>query len=112
MKELASAMDQQIRIIKAALSVAATDGAKLSSPPPAGPAEALKAMARLKELLEASDADASEAYANLANLLASSVDTSRLEMLGSTVNRFEFETALSQLNEVAKEYREKENLRE
>ena len=111
-KELASAMDQQIRTIKAALSVAATDGAKLSSPPPAGPAETLKAMARLKELLEASDADASEAYANLANLLASSVDTSRLEMLGSTVNRFEFETALSQLNEVAKEYREKENLRE
>lgn len=111
-KELKLEMDEQIRAIKAALSVSGTDGPEPFAVSPTRPEEALMAIARLKELLEASDADASEAYVSLSNLLKSRVDTSRLRTLGEAVNRFDFESALSQLNEVAEDYRQKENLQE
>ena len=72
----------------------------------------MTAMTQLKELLEANDADASGAYADLADLLKGTVDASRLEGLGRAVNSFDFEGALSELNEVAKEYSAKKELAE
>jgi len=112
LKELKSAMGRQIRALKAALPVARADGPRPSPASPAGAAETLMAMTRLKELLEASDADASEAYVSLANLLRSRVDASRLQTLGDAVDRFDFESALSQLNEVAEDYSPKEKPQE
>jgi two-component system, sensor histidine kinase and response regulator len=68
-----------------------------------GPAEALKAVDRLRALLEASDADAAEAYRTLAEILRGTVDTTRLDALGAAVNGFDYEEALLELNEIAKE---------
>jgi CheY-like chemotaxis protein len=111
-KDLRSALDRQIRTIQAALAVNGTDGMRPSGTRRAEAAQALTAIARLKELLEASDADACEAYANLAVLLRGMVDASRLEKLGAAVKSFDFDAALSGLGEVAKEFREKEGLPE
>jgi len=107
-KDLRSAMDRQIRTIQAALAVNGTDRMRPSSARPAEARQALTAIARLKELLEASDADACEAYRNLAVLLRGMVDASRLEKLGAAVESFDFDAALSRLGEVAKEFGEKE----
>jgi len=103
-KDLTLATDRQIHTIQAALlSVNMEDGKPFDSRSKE-PAEALDAMTRLKELLEASDADAVEAYTNLAGLLRGVVDTSRLEALGAAVNGFDFDAALNKLNDVAKEF--------
>jgi HPt (histidine-containing phosphotransfer) domain-containing protein len=107
-KDLRSAMDRQIRTIQTALAVNGTDRTRPSGARPAEARQALTAIARLKELLEASDADACEAYRNLAVLLRGMVDASRLEKLGAAVESFDFDAALSRLGEVAKEFGEKE----
>jgi hypothetical protein len=79
---------------------------------PVDPSKVMTAMTQLKELLEANDADASGTYADLADLLKGTVDTLRLEALGAAVNSFDFEAALNELNEVAKEYGGKKELAE
>jgi len=112
LKGLASAMDRQIRAIRAAWSVDGTGGTNRPVTPSPDSVETSMAMARLKGLLEASDADAGEAYAELADLLKDMVDRSRLEQLATAVKSFDFEAALNKLNEVAKEFGERERLPE
>jgi len=109
LKDLRSAMDRQIRTIQTALAVNGTDRMRPSGARPAEARQALTAIARLKELLEASDADACEAYRNLAVLLRGIVDASQLEKLGAAVESFDFDAALSRLGEVVKEFGEKES---
>ena len=109
LKDLRSAMDRQIRTIQTALAVNGTDRMSPSGARPAEARQALTAIARLKELLEASDADACEAYRNLAVLLRGMVDASQLEKLGAAVESFDFDAALSRLGEVVKEFGEKES---
>jgi CheY-like chemotaxis protein len=109
LKDLRSAMDRQIRTIQTALAVNGTDRMSPSGARPAEARQALTAIARLKELLEASDADACEAYRNLAVLLRGIVDASQLEKLGAAVESFDFDAALSRLGEVVKEFGEKES---
>ena len=60
---------------------------------------------RLRALLEASDADAADAYRTLAEILRGTVDTTRLDALGAAVNGFDYNAALLELNEIAKECR-------
>jgi CheY-like chemotaxis protein len=104
LKELTSAMDRQIHTIQAALLRANADGGARMDSPPIEPEKALAAMTRLKELLESSDAEASEVYTNLAIMVRGMVDPSRLEALGAAVKTFDFDTALKRLNDVAREF--------
>jgi two-component system, sensor histidine kinase and response regulator len=101
-KELASALDRQARIIQERLKPAAAVSARRD--PAADAREISVAIARLKELLEGSDADAPQAYAHLGELLQDTADPSRLDSLAAAVNAFDFETALVELNEIAKQY--------
>ena len=112
LKDLASAMDRQIAAIRTAWSVDGTGGTNRPVTPSPDSVQASMAMTRLKGLLEASDADAVEAYTELADVLKNMVDRSRLEQLGSAVKSFDFEAALNKLSEVAKEFGEKERLPE
>jgi len=112
LKDLASAMDRQIAAIRTAWSVDGTGGTNRPVTPSPDSVQASMAMTRLKGLLEASDADAVEAYTELADVLKNMVDRSRLEQLGSAVKSFDFEAALNKLSEVAKEFVEKERLPE
>jgi two-component system, sensor histidine kinase and response regulator len=111
-EELASALDRQVRAIQAALRAASADDMERRDARPTDPSKVLSAMAKLKELLEDSDADASGAYARLADLALGAVDAARLEALRAAVNSFHFDVALNQLDEIAKIYGTKEKPRE
>jgi PAS domain S-box-containing protein len=71
------------------------------SPFDAGLASA--AVARLKALLEASDADAEEAFLNLRKMIASQVDQPLLNALGAAISEFDFDRATAKLEEIARE---------
>jgi len=103
-QELTSAMDRQIRAIRAAFLVAEDDQKPLNTRL-AGHGEVVAAMAQLRELLETSDAAAPRAFMTLAELLEGSVARERLTALGAAVNDFDFDSALFQLNQVADQLR-------
>ena len=96
-------LDRQVQAIQRAL--------KAQTPVPQGgeghrifdPAEALAMVGRLRALLEASDADAADAYRTLAEILRGTADTTRLDALGAAVNGFDYDAALLELDEIAKE---------
>jgi PAS domain S-box-containing protein len=104
--ELIPVMERQIQLIRAALLVG--DVEKRLSASPTDHAEALVAIARLRELLETSDADAPRAFANLSEVVRSSVTAERLEGLGAAVKVFDFDAALARLNEIANQFRKPE----
>jgi CheY-like chemotaxis protein/HPt (histidine-containing phosphotransfer) domain-containing protein len=107
-EELTAALDRQVRNIHAAFPVGGADEKTRPDSRPTDHGKVLAALANLMELLEANDADAPEAYRNLAAVLGDSVDLSRLEALGAAVNSFDFEAALRRLDEIGREYRPKE----
>jgi CheY-like chemotaxis protein len=103
-RDLASVMDRQVQTIRAALLASRVSAGERREIRPADPGKAMAAMARLKELLEVNDADSSEAYATLANLLKGTVDTSRLEALGAAVKSYDFQAALVRLDQISKQF--------
>jgi hypothetical protein len=95
-------LDRQVQAIQRTL--------KAQTPVPQGgeghrifdPAEVLAMVGRLRAMLEASDADAADAYRKLVEILRGTVDTTRLDALGAAVNGFDYEAALLELDEIAK----------
>jgi HPt (histidine-containing phosphotransfer) domain-containing protein len=104
-EELTSALDRQVRNIHVAFPAGGADEKTRFDSRPTDPEKVLAALANLRKLLEANDADASEAYVNLAAVLGDCVDLPRLEALGAAVNSFDFEAALGRLGEIDREYR-------
>jgi HPt (histidine-containing phosphotransfer) domain-containing protein len=107
-EELTAALDRQVRNIQAVFPVGGADEKTRLDSRPTDPEKVLAALANLKELLEANDADAPEAYRNFAAVLGYSGNRSRLEALGAAVNSFDFEAALKRLDEIGREYRPRE----
>jgi two-component system, sensor histidine kinase and response regulator len=70
---------------------------------PFDPERASRAVQHLRGLLEASDADASEAFNDLQVAVAAVVEKSNLDALNDTINNFEFEQALAKLDEIARQ---------
>jgi signal transduction histidine kinase/CheY-like chemotaxis protein len=58
---------------------------------------------KLRALLEASDGEAGEAFLPLASALAGRVARPKLDALGRAINEFDFEGALENLSEIAKD---------
>jgi CheY-like chemotaxis protein len=106
-QELISAMDRQIRTIRAAFLVAGNEEKRLDARPREH-AEVVAALAQLRESLETCDAAAPRAFMTLAELLEGSVARERLTALGAAVNDFDFDSALFQLNQVADQLRTEE----
>jgi len=102
-QELASLLDRQSRTIEESLK-AAPVGTTRERARPVDASELSAGLARLRQLLETSDADAPQVYAHLAPLLEATVAPSRLDALGAAVNAFDFETALVKLKEIATLY--------
>jgi two-component system, sensor histidine kinase and response regulator len=98
-EEFNLAMSRQVAVIRRALCddrpTNGAVGAGFNAPATAA------AIARLRRLLEASEADAAQAFLVLENVLPATVDGTRLSALRAAVNDFDFEGALSKLNEVA-----------
>ncbi|MGC1788680.1 MAG: response regulator, partial [Terriglobales bacterium] len=65
---------------------------------------ATAAIARLRALLGTSDGDAAEAFIAVENILAGTLDKSRLDALSAAISEFDFEGALVKLNEITREY--------
>jgi PAS domain S-box-containing protein len=104
-KELASEMDRQLRTIRAALLADPVDRPERFDARPTERREALAAIARLRERLEASAADAPRVFAEVAEILEGTVAGRRLDALGASVKAFDFDAALSNLEEIFEEYR-------
>jgi CheY-like chemotaxis protein len=68
------------------------------------PQAAAAAVARLRALLESSDADAAEAFHTLENALGDICDKSRLSAFSAAIGEFDFDAARIQLDEITKEY--------
>jgi len=100
-KELESALDRQVQNIEEALKIAVPVREKPDAAGPVDRVEVVAAIARLREVLKARDADAPEAYAHLAEIMRGTVDSSRLDDLGKSVNAFDFRRALIKLDEIA-----------
>ena len=103
-EELTSALDRQIRMIRAALPADSLDEDKRSGGRPPERAEVLAAIDRLRERLEASAADAPRVFTEMAEILRSAVAASRLDTLAASVKAFDFDTALSELKEISEQY--------
>jgi CheY-like chemotaxis protein len=61
------------------------------------------AVGRLRVLLQASDADAEEAFSRMQDAVAGHVEVTRLKALGAAISEFDFEGALTELDEIARE---------
>ena len=104
---LGSALTRKIQLIQAALADV-RDASTPSELAPADLAAVREAMSHLKELLEANDADAADAYQRLAQLLRAEVEPSHLETLSAAISGFDFEDALKQLDRLARGYQSEE----
>ena len=62
------------------------------------------AIGRLRALLESCDGDAGEAFLAVKNVLGGTLERSRLDVLSSAISNFDFDEALSQLDEIAAMY--------
>ena len=103
--ELTSALDHQILIIRTALLADSVDEGKRFDRRPADRREALAAIARLRERLEASAADAPGVFAEMAEILRGTVAARQLDALGASVKAFDFDAAVAKLDEISDEYR-------
>ena len=108
-KQLTLELDRQVQTIQERLAVASDVPRKGDGSEAVDAVLVSKAMAQLRDLLKASDADACEAYTGLAELLQGSIDPSRLQALSAAVRAFNFETALVKLNEIADQIGAKTN---
>jgi two-component system sensor histidine kinase/response regulator len=69
------------------------------------PQAATTAIAHLRSLLEASDGDSEEAFHTLESTLAGHIDQSLLDSLSTAIRDFEFDNALTRLDDIAKDSR-------
>jgi len=100
--EFAEVLRRQVQAIRAALHDVMPDEAAKSRRFDAQAASA--AMAHLRLLLESSDGDAAEAFLALVSALAGTFDESRLQALSAAIDEFDFDGALSMLDEITKEF--------
>ena len=101
-EEFNRVISRQVRAIRQGMRDVASDGST-DGKVGAGcdPRATTAAIARLRLLLQSSEADAAEAFLLLENALAGTVDETRLSALRSAVSEFDFDVALLKLNEVA-----------
>ena len=103
LEQFGSELDAQIRAICQALPRPSPADPKDTKELPFVAEHASAALARLKVLLEANDGDAGEAFLALQKAIGGRVEHSLVEALGVAVGEFEFETASTKLEQIARE---------
>jgi two-component system sensor histidine kinase/response regulator len=101
-EEFAQVLKLQVQAIEAAMHDEMSDGAAKTSRR-FGAKATSAALAQLKTLLESNDGDAVEAFLTLESALAATCDEQRLRALSTAISEFEFDNALLQLDEIARE---------
>ena len=104
LKAFTSLLNRQIQAIQRALSDGVPNRARSKANREFDARKAASAARRLRELLEASDADASEAFSVFSDAAASTVDRLRFDALSAAINKFDFESALLTLSEIERLY--------
>ena len=99
-----SVVKHQVHAIQHALPDAAPHRAGSTADRRFDPQKATSAAGRLRELLDASDGDAAEAFSAFTDATVEVVDKARLDALGAAINRFDFESALQKLSEIERLY--------
>jgi len=100
LQELEARLAEQVRAIRTALG----DSAPVDGPArPFDPDAASAAISHLRTLIEANDGDAADAVQPVADALGGKANTAHLAALRDAVNDFDFDTALSKLDEIASE---------
>jgi HPt (histidine-containing phosphotransfer) domain-containing protein len=99
--EFAGVMGSQVHAIEKALSDSATAQPEEMRTVPLNGEEAAGAIARLRSLLEASNVDAEESFLGLQNVLAGVIEKVYLDSLSASINDFDFDAALTKLDEIA-----------
>jgi HPt (histidine-containing phosphotransfer) domain-containing protein len=99
--EFANVMGTQVHAIEKALFASA--GARTAEVRPSlfDKEATADAIARLRMLLGASDADAAESFRNLQEALTCAIEKPYLDGLSASINDFDFDTALVKLDEIA-----------
>ncbi|MGA7411499.1 MAG: response regulator [Bryobacteraceae bacterium] len=100
--EFQSLLGSQVAAIESALGTIAAPETEAKPGAPFNRDAAGAAMARLKALLEASDGDASEAFAGVESVFMVKVPKTQLDALGAAINDFDFDGALVKLSEIAR----------
>jgi HPt (histidine-containing phosphotransfer) domain-containing protein len=100
LREFCTLLDQQIRAIQRALPDDSAYSARQKMNRDFDAHEASSAARRLRQLLEASDGGATEAFSALTDATGGVVDKLQLDALGEAINEFDFESALSKLSEI------------
>ena len=104
LKEFTLVLGCQVQAIRQALRDLTPDQPALGKKSAEFDAQAAStAIARLRALLQSSDGESAEAFLQVENILAGTVDKSRLDALSAAITEFDFEGALRKLNEIAKE---------
>ncbi len=104
-KEFTLAVNRQIQAIQQAMRDLISDRpAEEGARPEFDPGAATAAITRLRALLEASDADAAEAFHDLECALLGISGKLRLTALSEAINEFDFEAARLRLDEIAREF--------
>jgi CheY-like chemotaxis protein len=104
-EEFRRVLKHQVQAIRLVISeVAPGQPAKREKSETFDAQSAATAIAHLKALLESSDGDAAETFLAVENILAGTVDKSRLDALSAAISEFDFEEALLKLNEITREY--------
>ena len=101
--EFTSLLDHQVHAIEQALPENAPQRARGKAKRSFDARKASAAASRLRELLEASDSEAPEAFQAFA-AAADVVDKARLDALGTAIHKFDFESALALLGEIDRVY--------
>jgi HPt (histidine-containing phosphotransfer) domain-containing protein len=98
--EFRSLLDHQVHAIRQALPDASAQHARRKMNRDFDAHEASSVARRLQELLEASDGASEEAFSAFTDAAGGVVDKQQLDALGSAISEFDFDSALSKLNEI------------
>ncbi len=100
--EFASLMGAQVHAIERALCGSAMAQPEEERSLPFNEEVAAGAIGRLRTLLEARDGEAIESFRGLQDAVAGAVEKTQLEELSTSINNFDFDSALVKLDEIAK----------
>ncbi len=104
LRAFTSLVKHQVQVIQQTLADAAPGPALRKANRCFDAREASSSARSLRELLEASNGDAAEAFSAFTDATADVVDKPRLDALGVAMNEFDFESALSKLREIDRMY--------
>jgi two-component system, sensor histidine kinase and response regulator len=104
LRAFSSRLNHQVHAIQRALPDVVPDPSRSKPNRGIDARKAASAAGRLRELLHASDSDATEAFSALSDAASSTVDKLRLDALGAAISNFDFESALLKLSEIERLY--------